>query len=267
MNWKSSIGGVSVILALIVIAGSPLSAQTFDHSYKSYGNLLSAYVSNGLVDYESIKRDSVKLSEATREFAEVTPDKFGTFSGNQQLVFWINAYNLFTIKAIVDHYPVESIKDIDGVWDKIRFSVAGKALTLDNIEHDILRKKFAEPRIHVAIVCASISCPELWDRPFLPDSIGRQLETRSHAFVQDTTRNKWSNSERRLYLSKILDWYGDDFKESFLPAGPFPDMDGKDGATAHFYYDHADESIRDQMTSKSFQVKHLKYDWSLNEQR
>jgi len=240
--------------------------QSFDHAFGNYGRLLSVHVKSGLVDYEAIQKDPGLLNATVAEFGDLTQTAFSSFSKNQKLAFWINAYNLFTIQAIVDNYPVQSIKDIDGVWDELTFLVVGQQLTLDNIEHDILRKQFDEPRVHVALVCASTSCPELWNRPFTADSIGHQLDLRSGAFVRDSTRNRWDVDERKVYLSKIFNWYGNDFRDQYLPAKPFPKMKGKDGATAHFFYRYAAESTRSEMTEGSFKVKHLKYDWSLNRQ-
>ncbi len=168
----------TILAVLFASTCTTTASADFDHTYADYGHLLSTYVSSGLVDYSGMKENAVDLQKAISSLS-IAADEYGQFNDGQKISYLINAYNLFTIKAIIDKYPVKSIKDISGVWNKLRFSVAGESLTLDNIEHDMLRKEFQEPRIHVSIVCASVSCPELWDTPFTPDSLELQLNARS----------------------------------------------------------------------------------------
>jgi hypothetical protein len=254
-----------IILLVILTAGIAASAaQAFDHTYQGYGRFLSRYVVDDRVAYSEIHTDRSLLDSVTQEFGSITVNEYQKFNRDEQVAYLINAYNLLTIQTIVDHFPVKSIKDIKGVWDDLTFPVAGKELTLDNIEHDLLRKQFREPRIHVSIVCASISCPALWHRPFRPDSLEWQLEHRSRDFATDSSRNQVDMGESVVRLSKILDWYGKDFIESYGKEGDFEYLGKKKGATVQFLFSSWPEEIRKQVAGKRFKVKYLKYNWNLN---
>lgn len=243
----------------------PISGAEFDHSYSSYARFLSKYVSSGLVSYKLIHNDSIDFENEVAEFAAVSETEFKNFNRSEQIAYFINAYNLYTIKAIVDNYPVSSIKDISGVWNRLRFQAAGRKMTLDNIEHDYLRKKFKEPRIHSAIVCASISCPELWDRPFTPDSLEWQLNYRASAFANDTNRNSVDTVRHEVSLSKILKWYGNDFIDRYKPKDRFNKLSDKKSATVNFLFQYWPEPVRQAVTTRKVKVSYKKYDWNLNE--
>lgn len=250
---------------LLFVSLSSQHADAFDHEYVGYQSLLEAYVQDGLVNYAALAGDTAVLHGAVTCFLELSAEERAAFSPSQKLAFWINAYNLFTIVAIVDHYPVSSIKKIKGVWNKLKWKVAGKELTLDNIEHDILRKEFKEPRIHVTIVCASISCPELYDQPYRAAVIEEQLQARSEAFARDPMRNELDLTEQRMRLSKILDWYGGDFIGRYGAGADFDRLSGKQSAVAKFIYDHLPASQRERVDKTKLHVSNLDYDWSLNE--
>lgn len=237
----------------------------FDHEYRSYAALLETYVRDGLVNYQALSGDSASLNSAVREFSELSAAEFAIFDSSQRMALWINAYNLFTIASIIERYPVASIKDIRGVWNKRTWSCAGRELTLDQIEHDILRKEFSEPRVHVALVCASISCPELYNQPFRASALDEQLTDRARAFARDTTRNRIDIAKRTIWLSKILDWYGSDFQSKYPRVEPFEYLSKKDAAAVGFIHAHLPDSLQAPLVSERFRVKHLGYDWGLNE--
>ena len=248
----------NLTLTILLILFSTMPVFSFDHQYTSYADFLAAHVSDGLVDYKKIKADANLIDKALNEFTSLTKPQ-------QKIAYLINGYNIFTIKAIVDHYPVKSIKDIRGVWNKLKFTIAGQRLTLDNIEHDILRKEFKEERIHVAVVCASISCPELWHQPFRPDSLHYQLTLRAQAFANDPERNEIRIEEGYFKLSKILDWYGDDFKENYSHDDNFPYLYGKKRAAANFIFEHLEPEVQKKMGTRKIKIGYLGYDWDLNE--
>lgn len=252
------------IVALSMLACTTTITKPFDHSYTRYGALLATYVENGLVDYKALAENQTTLQEIADEFGEVSRKQLESFNDPQKIAFWINAYNFFTIQAIIDHFPVSSIKEIDGVWDGLKFSVAGKNLNLNKIEHDILRKQFNEPRIHVALVCASTSCPELWNRPFIGDSLEIQLAGRSQAFANDSSRNGIDPSTSSVKLSQILDWYGDDFVAVYGKNSSFSYLPTKESATLNFIYQHLEKDIKSTLEGKEIVVEWLDYDWNLN---
>ena len=199
----------------------------------------------GRVDYQSLKNNETLLDNYLAYIQNNEPTK--DWSSNKKKAFWINTYNAYTIKIILNNYPLKSIRDIkiDGktAW-KIPFVKVGqKRYTLDQIEHEILRKKFNDPRIHVGINCASVSCPRLWDFAFTEDNIASSLDNLMKVFINDTTRNKISKNN--VALSEIFNWFSKDFI--------------KNGTIISYLNTYAAIKI-----SEKASIKYLTYDWSLN---
>lgn len=199
----------------------------------------------GRVDYQSLKNNETLLDNYLAYIQNNEPTK--DWSSNKKKAFWINTYNAYTIKIILNNYPLKSIRDIkiDGKtsW-KIPFVKVGqKRYTLDQIEHEILRKKFNDPRIHVGINCASVSCPRLWNFAFTEDNIAYSLDNLMKVFINDTTRNKISKNN--VALSEIFNWFSKDFI--------------KNGTIINYLNTYAAIKI-----SEKASIKYLTYDWSLN---
>lgn len=221
-------------------------AQT-DHSI--WTDLLQKHVRvDGLVDYSGFVADSIELNKYLTELSSFQPTD--TRSQEEKLAYWINAYNAFTIKLIVDHFPVQSIKDIkkgipfvNSVWD-INFIVIGDdKLSLNDIEHNILRKEFNEPRIHFAIVCASMSCPKLRNEAFVSAKLEEQLQTQTIDFINDPKKNKLSADV--FNISSIFKWFQADFANN--------------GDIRAFIAKYSKQSINPEG-----KVSYLHYDWNLN---
>lgn len=224
-----------------------------------WDDLLKKYVTDGHVDYAGFKKEEVVLQRYLDLLAKTHPSQL---TPNQRLAYWINAYNAFTVKLILNNYPgVESIKDIPGRWKKEEWDAGGTLRSLDDIEHKILRKEFAEPRIHFAIVCASISCPDLAPFAFTADKIDEQLSEVSRGFFADETKGFKTAMEKGLtggdkpvvYLSKIMKWFSSDFesdeKTVLDTITPYLGEDGKSFLTQH----------QDDLS-----IDYLDYDWNLN---
>lgn len=199
----------------------------------------------GRVDYQSLKNNETLLDNYLAYIQNNEPTK--DWSSNKKKAFWINTYNAYTIKIILNNYPLKSIRDIkiDGktAW-KIPFVKVGqKRYTLDQIEHEILRKKFNDPRIHVGINCASVSCPRLWNFAFTEDNISSSLDNLMKEFINNTTRNKISKNN--LEISEIFNWFSKDFM--------------KNGTIINYLNTYAAIKI-----SEKASIKYLTYDWSLN---
>tara|TARA_B110000046_G_scaffold51206_1_gene57098 strand:+ start:834 stop:1514 length:681 start_codon:yes stop_codon:yes gene_type:complete len=199
----------------------------------------------GRVDYQSLKNNETLLDNYLAYIQNNEPTKDS--SSNKKKAFWINTYNAYTIKIILNNYPLKSIRDIkiDGktAW-KIPFVKVGqKRYTLDQIEHEILRKKFNDPRIHVGINCASVSCPRLWNFAFTEDNISSSLDNLMKEFINNTTRNKISKNN--LEISEIFNWFSKDFM--------------KNGTIINYLNTYAAIKI-----SEKASIKYLTYDWSLN---
>lgn len=214
--------------------------------------LLQTHVSeNGRVDYKGFKADSIRLYTYLNTLSTHAPAD--SWSRAERLVYWINAYNAFTVQLIVENYPLQSIQDlhpklyvpmVNSVWHRKFFKINGQPMTLNAIEHKILRKEFNEPRIHFAIVCASESCPQLLNHAYVADRIDEQLTVQARAFINDPKRNKIS--EDTLELSSIFSWFKGDFT--------------RNGSLKEYIGKYTDITIQ-----SSAKISYLDYDWSLNE--
>lgn len=221
---------------LFVFATSTLIAQP---SYKNYDAFLKKYVNkSGNVSYKKIKKS--ELESVVKEFQAATPQK--TWSKNEQLAYWLNAYNLFTIKLITDKYPVRKITDLDNgkPWDVKRIELAGQKYSLNQIENDIIRPTFKDARIHFAINCAAASCPPLLNTAFTASNVQTLLEQRTKFFV---TSKSNTLAENKVKISKIFDWYKADFGDVLV-----------------FLNKYSTVKI-----AKNASVEYVDYDWNLNE--
>jgi len=238
-------------LPFVIVSG--LSAQP-GVSHKSYDELLRKYVDeNGMVNYKDLRTERSKL-KSYLEVLEANPPQ-ASWTNNQKLAFWINAYNAFTLELILTHYPVKSIKDIGSVikipfvstaWD-IRFiNVGGKEYNLNDIEHGIIRKVFDEPRIHFALVCAAVSCPKLQNSAFTSENLESLLSKAATEFLADVEKNDFKNT-KKAELSKIFNWYGEDFNNN--------------GTLIEYLNQYAPLRLE-----KDAKIAWKDYDWTLNEQ-
>jgi hypothetical protein len=218
-------GGCSI--KKIESTASPVSHQIWDALVRKH------VTPEGWVNYSGFKKDSTLLNQYTSNLERHHPnDK--NWSKNEQLAYWINAYNAYTVKLIVDHYPVSGIKEIkkgipfvNTVWDIKFIKIEDQTYDLNNIEHGILRKHFDEPRIHFAINCASVSCPKLANYAYLPEKLNQQLHEAALSFLNDPLRNQIQPDDLRL--SRIFSWFkGDftkkgslhDFINQYIPVSP-----------------------------------------------
>lgn len=227
------------------------SAHSQSISHEIFDGLLKKYVNaQGNVDYAGMKKDQKTLNSYLDLLSKNEPNS--NWSREEQIAYWINAYNAFTISLVVKHYPVASIKDIkrgisfiNSVWD-IKFIKIGKeTYDLNNIEHSILRKKFNEPRIHFAINCASYSCPRLSSEAYTASKLDAQLSTAARGFLSDKTKN--DIQQDHLMISKIFDWFAGDFK--------------KKGSLIDFLNQYAPIKI-----NSSAKIDFYDYNWALNKQ-
>lgn len=221
-------------------------------SHQQWDKLLKKHVNaSGMVSYKGFQKDKADLEGYLKTLSDNAPQS--NWSENEQKAYWINAYNAFTVALILKHYPVKSIKDIGGKiykvntpWDIKFISIGGKKYDLNNIEHGILRKKFDDPRIHFALVCASISCPRLRNEAYTAAQLNAQLEDDGRNFLNDKSKNNVSAS--RADLSKYFSWYKGDFT--------------KNGSLADFINKYSVAKI-----NSNTKISSLEYNWNLNEQK
>lgn len=237
---------------------TPIRTPTRTPSHAAFDALLKAHVRGGLVDYDAFA-SSAAFTEYLAMLAKTDPSSLPRI---EQLAFWINAYNAYTILQINAHAERSSIKNINktggflslgGAWKEKMATIGGHRYTLDEIEHDQIRPVFQDPRVHFALVCAALGCPPLRSQAYQADSLDGQLDGQARAFLlHSPTKNRVDVASRTIYLSPIFDWYGKDF-----------------GANRHAmlqwlarYFPAGAE--RNVLTSASSRVKWTDYDWSLN---
>ena len=180
-------------------------AQTLGHS--KWTKILQAYVAeNGAVNYKGLQKNPKPLNAYLNNLAQNAPKD--NWSKAEKMAYWINAYNAYTIQLILDNYPTESIKDIRDPWGQTFFEIGGKTMSLNTIEHEILRP-MGDPRIHFAIVCASESCPKLLNCAYESKTLTDQLDQAAREFINDSSKN--SISESKITISKIFKWFKSDF--------------------------------------------------------
>lgn len=244
--------GLFIVAILVASCGggqAKLSPKPPDHDL--WEVLVSRHVSkDGVVDYQGFQADSELLYQYLDTLSAHHPDP-AKWTKEEQLAYWINAYNAFTIRLILEHYPLKSIRDITLIdiphvsspWDIKFFKIGGKEYDLNMIEHDILRKQFNEPRIHFAIVCASKSCPALRNQAYHPLLLEDQLSDQASRFINNPAKN--IIEPHKLQLSQIFNWFQDDFT--------------KQTTLIQFLNRYSTEHI-----NADAKIEYLPYDWSLN---
>lgn len=223
------------------IIALPPSTPAFSHEV--WDNLLRQYVSaQGKVDYKGFVKDATKLATYLEALSGNTPT--AKWSRNEKLAYWINVYNAYTVKLIVDNYPVSSITDLHGgkPWDVKWIKLGDKTYSLNQIENDIIRPRFGEPRIHFAVNCAAASCPPLLNRAFVADQLNSQLQRQARSFIKNSKYNRVADGTASV--SKIFDWYAVDFQPSVKA----------------YLNKYLTEPIAEQTT-----IEYMEYDWALND--
>lgn len=242
---------ISILLLTITLCLPNVNAQTSKVDHSVFDKLLKKYVTvKGEVDYQNFANDRKSLRQYLNSLSNNEPDTL-TWSREDQLAYWINLYNAFTTEIILDHYPLESIRDIgtkipivfgESAWDIEFINIASKTFTLDAIEHEVL-KKYGDPRIHFALVCAATSCPNLRREAYLPEKLESQLNSQAILFLSDPVKNKIGSDV--IKVSKVFDWYSDEFT--------------KNGSIIDYINQYSRQTINPGAT-----IKYFKFDWSLN---
>lgn len=218
------------------------AALAEDNSFRIYDAFLQKYVCMEGVDYARILHDNALVAPRL-ELTLIDSSTYGAFSGPGKIAYLINVYNFFTIGLVVNRLPpISSIQDIHKPWDSAFVPLFGRKVSLNYIENTLLRKQFHEPRIHFALVCASKSCPALYNRAYLGSNLDRELTEAAKTFLADPAKNRVDDTT--LNLSQIFNWYGDDFKKNH-------------GNYQKFV-------LKTLRLKGTFAIKFLDYDWRLN---
>lgn len=244
---------VVMLLLTACSAAIPEGQSSSPPSHAIWSDLLAKHVDNeGYVNYKGFIKDKDRFDKYLDLLSDTPPS--AKWTKQQRIAYWINAYNAFTVKLIVMHYPVESIKDIGSAiqipfvntpWQFKFFSIGGEEMKLDEIEHKILRKQFDDPRVHFALVCASYSCPRLRNEAYTADNLDDQLNDQARNFLSNKKKN--DITKNKLVLSKYFTWYKGDFTEKM--------------SLIDYLNQYAPVTI-----DKDADISYKDYNWSLNEQ-
>jgi len=247
------------------VAAMTKSSEPFN--YDNYTAVLRTYVSDrGLVNYQQLQTNRQQLDAFNASVGAVTPQTYSSWTEKEKIAFLINAYNAFTLQSIIDQNPIKkSIRDIPGVWKGKKWLIAGERKTLDDIEHRTLRQDFNEPRIHVALVCAAMSCPILRNEPYTAAELDTQLEEQMRKFIRSSQGFRIEKGEGRVYLSAIFKWYGKDWQPSYIVEDKFTGTRSQ-RAVLHFLSKYLPPSSRQYLEQGGYKISYLNYDWSLNRQ-
>jgi len=244
---------IKIVLAVLIstFLVSNVVAQNRAPSHEVFDKLLKMHVADdGRVNYKGFIKDSVAFNKYLKTLSKNPPNE-KAWSANEQKAFWINVYNAFTIKLIIDNYPVKSIKDLGGsiykintAWDIQFIKIGNDTYDLNNVEHQKLRRVYNDPRIHFAVVCASKSCPKLLNEAFTAAKLEQQLDQAGRDFLKNSFRNKITPN--KVEISSIFKWYKGDFTEK--------------GSLIDFLNKYSPAKI-----NANASISYLDYDWSLNE--
>jgi hypothetical protein len=279
LNRRHWLGLALATSAAAAAALQPLAARAqspgFDHAHTAWTALLRKHVrmlragQATQVAYAGFAADRTALRAYLDSLLAVTPTVFGGWSPAERQAFLINAYNAFTVELILTRYPdLKSIKDLGSLfsspWKPKWIPLLGTEVSLDDIEHAMLRKRgdYDDPRVHFAVNCASIGCPALREEAFVAARLDAQMDEQTLRFMSDRTRNRFNAQRGRLELSKIFDWYGEDFRLGHRGIASLP-------AFAARYADQlADASAdRERIRAGGVDIAFTDYDWTLNDAR
>jgi len=264
---------ITMLSSVLLGAAAPVNgaAAPFDHEHALYAGVLSRHVRDGRVDYAALRADRAALDAYVAAVGEADARAISAGSRDEQLSFWINAYNALVLRTVIDHYPIErgslvglafpanSIWQIPGAFKERRFLAAGRRVSLDEIEHRIIRPTFREPLVHMALVCAALSCPPLRSEPYRARTLSAQLQDQARRFVGDPLRGmQLAASSGEVRASTIFKWFGEDFAP--LGAG-----EGRTGVLEFLAAHAADPAQSRLLRSGALRLRYLPYDWTLND--
>jgi hypothetical protein len=255
MRLRSWLAVASITFASVDVV---VAATAFDQSHAAFSHLLGQRVRDGLVDYATLKSEPGPLAVYLDRLAQIAESEFDAWPEKERLAYLINLYNAATLKLIVDHYPVKSIRSIGwlpgSAWKQDVVKVFGRTLSLDEVEHGIIRRDYQDPRVHFALVCAARGCPPLRAEAFVASRLDEQLDEQGRVFLRQANKNRVDVAGHVVHLSPIFKWFAEDFL-------------GRSGSVlkfvAPFFHEDAQRALAGDV---EFEIRYTDYDWSLNDQ-
>jgi len=261
-----------IVIVVVVSAGIAGTPPPIPYEW-----FLQQFVDDdGLVNYAGLKAEQERFEVTNkRSIGDFDRRNYDVWNENHRVAFWLNAYNAFTLELIVDHYPIQpstgktkypanSIRQIPGAWEHVKFKAIGREVTLDEIEHKILRVEFNDPRIHMALVCGAMSCPKLRREPYRGDILDAQLDDQAREFLSDLRKFHIDREANEVWASPIFEWFVDDF----LPDATkkYPRHVAQQKSLTAFASKYISSEDARYLESGKYTVKYFEYDWTLNEQ-
>ncbi len=255
--------GPTQILAQVPSPAPDTTQAAFDSIHAPWTDILAKRVRGGDFDYAGLKKDRAPLDAYVAALEAVKPERFQALTKREQFAFWANAYNAFTVKRVLDGYPVQSIRDLGddktSVWDREfvplgrLFPKLGKEkLTLNDVENKILRPEFKDARVHAAINCASKGCPALRAEAFTAAKLDAQLDEQVRAWLADGSRNRFDRAKSEIEISRVFEWFAEDFQ--------------KESGSVRAWIARFRPADKEWLDAPAMvAVKYVEYDWALNE--
>jgi len=243
-----------------------------------YAAVLEHYVdADGLVDYQTLKNSTDGLNEFLRAAARLDPKTHDAWPENRKIAFWVNVYNALTLRVVTDHYPIrpsglrrlryppESIRQVPGVRERLRFVVMGEQVTLDDVERR-LRQSSDDPRLHMATVRAARGSGPLRKEPYEGDKLDEQLDDQARRFLRNPASFRIDRQAGKVYLSSLFQWFGGDFVAAYTPQEGFGAHRGEVGAVLNFVAGYLEPAEAEYLRTGAFAVEYAEFDWGLNRQ-
>ena len=247
-----------LIVCCACFLGLTSVVRAFDQTHAGFDRVLTLHVRDGAVNYAALKAAPGELKAYLAQLAAVTESAFKGWSAPDQLAYLINLYNAATLQIIIENYPLKSIRSIGLIpgraWKKAFISLFGRNVSLDHVEHEIIRKNYRDARVHFALVCAAQSCPPLRAEPFVGARLDAQLDEQGRIFLAQEVNNRVEASSRTVHLSPIFQWFAGDFE-------------AEAGSVLKFVTPFFPDAARAALSGGGeFKVVFTEYDWSLNQQ-
>jgi hypothetical protein len=273
---KRFTSNVIVLIAALAASAAPTSAAV-DLQHTLFTEDLKQYVENDLVHYKKWKLHPEQLEKYLKSLADISQDEYEKLSKQDKEALWINAYNAFTIKVVLDHYPINgkepyypknSFRQIPDAWEEYFFVVAGRRVSLYDIEHDISRR-LHDPRIHFAVVCAAKGCAKINKDAYIGKTIDAALEAQTDKFVLNTQNVEFDHKQKVVRVSKLFSWFPLDFLNAVgFKTVPFPPPKD-DEVVLRYIVSRSPKEVQERFKTdddfRAYQVVYREYDWSLND--
>lgn len=265
-------------LLVLMIVGSFSPAQAaVDLEHTLFSEDLKEYVEKDLVHYKKWKQNSARLDQYLKTLADITQDEYEKLSSEDKKALWINAYNAFTVKVVLEHYPINgtetyypknSFRQIPDAWDEFFFVVAGRRVNLNEIEHNISRR-LHDPRLHFAVVCAAKGCAKMNKEAYKGKTLDAALDAQTQKFILDPQNVDFDHKEKVVRVSKLFSWFPLDFLNAVgFKTVPFPPPKD-DEVVLRYIVSRSSKEVQDKFKTdedyRAYKVVYKDYDWSLND--